>query len=219
MRSCHLLLGVLLLAACNRSDASEFRTIPLNYLSTEEALALVTPHLSDDIAVSAPAKDAVPARLALRGPDDKVNELADLIQRFDRPDPNVQLRFQVIEADGFAGVDSAIADVESALRDLFRFRGYRLVGESLVQSQAPGEAMQRLVGADGTRFEIRASLARVLQQDTASAVSLQVHLLEEGAGLLATNLTIPNGQTVVVGTARSSREGNTLILVVRPRIE
>jgi hypothetical protein len=218
MRKWYLLLGMLVLAGCDRSGQDgEFRTIPLTYLSTEDALRLVTPHLSEEIAVS--ASQAGPPALALRGPDARVNQLADLIRRFDKPEPNVQLRFQVIEANGFAGADSAIADVEAVLRDLFRFRGYRLVGESMVQSQAPGQAMQRMVGEDGTRFEIRAELTRVLRQDTSRAVSLQVHLMEEGAGLLGTNLTVPNGQTVVVGTARSSRDGNTLILVVRPRIE
>lgn len=219
MRTRPLLLGVLLLAACERAADSEFHNITLNYLSTEEALALVTPHLTEEISVSVPRTGPFPRTMVLRGPDAQVNQLADLVRRFDQPDPNVQLRFQVIEADGFTGTDPAIADVESVLRELFKFRGYRLVGESLVQSQAPGTAMQRLVGTDGTRFEIRAELARVLRRDTAKAVSLQVHLQEEGASLLGTNLTVPSGQTVVVGTARSGREGSTLILVVRPRIE
>jgi hypothetical protein len=157
--------------------------------------------------------------MIVRGPTGQVDQIADLVRRFDKPEPNVQLRFQVIEADGFTNTDPAIADVDAVLRDLFKFRGYRLVGESLVQSQAPGDAMQRMVGVDGTRFEIRAQLARVLQHDTARAVTLQVQLTEEGAPLLGTNLTVPSGQTVVVGTARTRREGNTLILVVRPRIE
>jgi type II secretory pathway component GspD/PulD (secretin) len=212
-----LLVGMLLLAACNRGGEGEIRTIPLTYLSSEDALKLVTPYLSEEIAVS--ASQAGSPAIALRGPDARVNQLADLIGRFDRPVPNVQLRFQVIEANGFTSSDTAIADVEAVLRDLFRFRGYRLVAESLVRSEAPGNAMQRLVGEDGTPFEIRAQLTRLLQQDTARAVTLEVQLDAYGTAVLGTTLTVPSGQTVVVGTARSGREGNTLILVVRPRIE
>lgn len=216
MRTGHLLLGILLAAACGRGDEAEFQTIPLQHLSTEEALGLVTPHLSEEIAIS--ASRAGPSTLAIRGPELKVNQLADLIRRFDRPVPNVELRFQIIEADGFTGTDPAIGDVEAALRDVFRFRGYRLVGESLVQGQAPGRVVQQIDAAAGEPFRIQAVLERVLQSDSARAVSMQLELQGEGA-LLATSLTVPSGKTVVVGTARARRGGNTLILVVRPRIE
>ena len=215
MRTWYLLLGMLLLGACNRGGDVDFRTIPLTYLSAEEALALVTPHRSKDVAVSA-SKTGTPT-LAVHGPTAQVDRIADLIRRFDKPVPNVQLRFQIIEADGFTNTDSAIADVEAALRDVFRFRGYRLVGESLVLSQAPGRVVQQIFATDG-EFRIQARLERVLQSDSARAVSMDVELQGQGA-MLATSLTVPSGKTVVVGTARARRDGNTLILVVRPRIE
>jgi hypothetical protein len=218
MRPWHLLLGILLLAGCGRDGDAEFRTIPLSYMSSEEARQLISGQLAglDFMAVS---YHEDPPTVILRGPDAQVNQVADLVQRFDRPSPNVQLRFQVIEADGFTTTDPAISDVEGALRGLLRFQGYRLVAESMVQAQAPGTAGQRLMAHDGRRFEIRARLARVLQRDTARAVSLEVDLSEGGTSLLGTSLTVPSGQTVVVGTAQAGREGNTLILVVRPRIE
>jgi type II secretory pathway component GspD/PulD (secretin) len=214
MRTWILLSALLLLAACGRAAPTAERRVPLTYLGADEAIDLVAPQLSEDASVSVSKNSAV---LVIRGPTAQVDSIAELVRRFDRA-PNVELRFQIIEANGFSNPDSAIADVEAALRDTFRFRGYRLVGESLVQAQAPGRVVQQIFAADGTPFQIQARLQRVLQSDSTKAVSLDVELQGQGA-LLATSLTMPSGKTVVVGTARARRDGNTLILVVRPRIE
>jgi len=221
MKRRYLLLGALLLTGCGGSRAAEsfdIRTIPLTYLRADEAAELVTP-LGMGAAVSF-RRD--PPALILRGPTDQVDQIAEIIRRFDKPSPNVQLRFQIIEADGFTNSDPAIADVEAALQDVFRFRGYRLVGESLVQSEVPGNVTQQIVGRVGNQagvpFMIHARLNRLLQGDSARAVSMDVEL-QGGTAQLGTSLTVPSGQTVVVGTAQSRQDGHTFILVVRPRIE
>lgn len=217
MKTHHVLLCLLLLAGCKGERDGQVRNIRLTYLRPEEAARLVAPQLSDNMSISMSRdSDAIPG-LRVGGPDAEVDRIAALIRRLDKP-ANVQLRFQLIEADGFTNADSAIADVQAALRDVFRFRGYRLVGESLVQGQAPGRVAQQILGPDGAPFQIEAMLDRVLQDDSARAVSMQVELRGRDA-LLATSLTVPSGKTVVVGTARARRDGNTLILVVRPRIE
>ncbi|NJD10127.1 MAG: hypothetical protein FIB01_06680 [Gemmatimonadetes bacterium] len=214
MRSWLVVAALLLGAACAGGAPEVERRVPLTYLAPEEAVELVAARMPNDVAVSIAKNSSV---LTIAGPAAQVDSVAVLVRSLDKA-PNVELRFQIIEADGFANRDSAIADVDAALRDVFRFRGYRLLGESMVQGQAPGRVAQQIYGAEGTPFQIQAQLRRVVQADSARAVSLDIELSGGGA-LLATSLTVPSGKTVVVGTTRARRDGNTLILVVRPRIE
>lgn len=52
-----------------------------------------------------------------------------------RPSIDLILDVQVIEADGFTTRDTAIAAIEQTLRETFRYRGYRLVGEARIQAR------------------------------------------------------------------------------------
>jgi hypothetical protein len=164
-----------------------------------------------------------PAALTITAPKVRLEQVAQVLQTYDRARPDVQLRFQLIEADGFTDSDPGIADVQQALEQLFRFRGYRLVAEAVAQAKAPGTLRQRMAGNEGRTYYIAAVLERVISTEAGSAVELTIELGGEGGdmrggNLLATSLTVPAGQTVVVGSARAQADGNTLILVVRPQI-
>ncbi|MCI0435488.1 MAG: hypothetical protein L0271_17865 [Gemmatimonadetes bacterium] len=133
---------------------------------------------------------------------------------------SVLLRFQIIEADGFTATDPAIADVTQALRELFRFRGYRLAAESVVRVTSGAEYRQTTTDADGTEYVIE-GLASMRGDGKSDAVRLEVNLNRMhppnvNQNLIRTSLTVPVGQTVVVGSARASGELPVVILVVRP---
>ena len=132
------------------------------------------------------------------------------------PIESVLLRFQIIEADGFGATDPAIADVVQALRDLFRFRGYRLAAESVVRVTSGADYRQRTTDIDGTEYII-GGVAHIREAGGTSAVRLEVNLWRgNGQELIRTSLTVPVGQTVVVGSARAAGELPVVILVVRP---
>lgn len=207
------LLVLLTLMACANSE--ETTTIPVRYMETDDAVALIAPYLpGGDEAVRASAE---PRALTVTGPAARVRQVEEVLRTYDRPRPNVTLRFQLIEADGFDDVDPAIADVTEVLRPLFRFDGYRLVGETLVQSGPRSHLTQRLA-AGGQRYEVRGAIGDVVVAADRAAVELTVDLVLDGASLVQTALTLPGGQTAVVGSARAQADGRTLILVVRSEV-
>lgn len=131
------------------------------------------------------------------------------------------LRFQIIEADGFTETDPAIADVREALADLFRFRGYRLAAEAVIRVNG-GEFRQDLAMPDGGVYHINADHVALIRGDGPEAGNVQIRELGLWVGnsqqVLRTSLTVPVGQTVVVGSARPTNDGPTLILVVRTQL-
>ena len=71
---------------------------------------------------------------------------------------NVQLVFDLVQADGFTDEDPGIADVVAELRMLFNFRGYRLLSTSVLNvglarqtnssASVTGSGSQRIVPGD-----------------------------------------------------------------------
>lgn len=217
-----LLMILMLLAACD--GGVETRTFALQYMEPEQALAMIGPYVPD--AENNMRVTRQPSSLTVTAPAVRLEQIAEVLATNDRVQPDVQLRFQIIEADGFTETDPAIADVQQALQELFRFSGYRLVAEAVVRSKAPGNVEQRIVARDDHVYTLRADLGRVLMAESGRAVELAVHLRYERSAdgarqegsLIYTSLTVPSGQTVVIGSARAQAGANTLILVVRPVI-
>lgn len=216
MRLPLMLLTCLAFTAC--SDV-ESRTVEPRYLKPEALLAMLR-QPENDIGQSVTLMMASGSPvITVEGKTDEVASVLALIRRYDRPAPVVRFRFQLVEADGFSTRDPAIADVEAALREVFRFRGYRLVAESVAQGEAPGFIRQQIATLDGEPVRIIANLTRVVTDGDAPAVSFEVDLALGSGSLLTTTVTLPIGKTAVVGSAQARADGNTLILVVRPEIQ
>lgn len=217
MRHALLVLALLSLSGCDR-ETGEVRMYELRYLEPEAALATVR-QPENGVPSELRVMISPPSRIIhLEGEPDALDRAVALLRRIDRPRV-VRFRFQLVEADGFNRQDSAIADVEAALRDLFRFRGYRLAAEAVAQGEAPGRIRQQIYTADGEPMIITAEVIRVVADEDVAAVSMNVDLATRAGSILSTSLTVPSGQTAVVGSARASSERGTLILVVRPEIQ
>lgn len=215
MRTLMMAAAMLLLAGCD--SGPETRTFPLEYLQPDVAFEMIEPYVpggAENMRLT-----ERPAALTITAPGVRLEQVAQVLETYDRGRPDVQMRFQIIEADGFTGTDPAIADVQAALQDLFRFNGYRLLAEAIARAQAPGYLEQRLAAGERV-FTISANLQRVIGSDADRAVDLEITLRDASeGGLISTVMTVPSGQTVVVGSARARSGDNTLILVVRPEIQ
>ena len=157
---------------------------------------------------------------------------------------NVQLVFHLVEADGFTGDDPEISDVVSELRQLFNFRGYRLLSTSvlnvgLAQTSSfmvEGSGSQRIVADDAeTPLVIHAEVSarnftrNVRAKVTLSGAESRASTLRELEGgvfrmnvlgpLLDASVTIRDGQRVVLGSARRSADDPVLILIVTPSLD
>jgi hypothetical protein len=136
-----------------------------------------------------------------------------VLAQFDVPRPLVRLTFHLIQADGAATSDPAIADVEAVLRRLFRFRGYRMVEEGVFSASEGGEVTQQLGGAG---YLINAEIRRVAGMGDSAIVQLVVHLRGRDVQF-GTQVGIPVGKTAVLGNVGTAPRG-TLILTVKPEL-
>lgn len=202
------------IAACakDNGDANK-RTFALKYIDERQAGELFRTYAPwPDVMVQMSAADST-RTLQVTAPPEKMAEIEKLIAKYDVPAPDAHLFFQVIEADGFTTKDPEIADVEAALRGVFKFTGYRLLASAAINSRTPGSFDQWAGGEYMLSGQVSATRAT-------DAVNLDINLATKaGPPMLRTSVTIPNGQIVVVGSSRPDASKPTVILVVRTKKE
>lgn len=155
----------------------------------------------------------------VRGSSADHDTAAALLKREDKPTPQVALRFQIIEANGFASTDTTIGQVVGVLRGLFRFQGYRLAAEAFLRTKEFSEARQMVIGQDGVEYVIDLKVGDVTRREGKASAEITTTLwFGRNAPVLNTSVQVPDGQTVVLGTARPDAKRGALILVVTPEI-
>jgi len=165
--------------------------------------------------------------ITVRETRDNLDKISRVLDDFDQPIPGIRLYFQLIEADSFEDEDPAIADVVQELRSLFRFEGYRLLGEAMVPmaggSQERQAFSQRFLGVDNP-ITVEAE-ARVLRSGVVRLDPVQ--LRDSWSQLMATSVNVTPGQTIVIGGTQARTElvsgsptsETVLILTVRAEKE
>ena len=216
-------MGALVLG-CER-DSMEVRTFALERLEPDEAAALIEPYIYGG-REGAPGTSSFTDRLlTVRELPENLDRIAEVLDEYDRPRAAVRLHFQLIQANGFDDRDESIQAVETQLRKLLRYEGYRLVGEAVLQLREGGGGVQSLQGSlegvsqGDSRFDLGAFVGAVSTGDEGSTVELQVELEHFGDGILRTEVNVANGQSLVLGTTSALVGGGALILVVTPTIE
>jgi len=196
-----LLPLTLLLVGCGLLGNPEMdvETFTLEHRSGHEAAELIHPYVYTDRVENPGAISATGEAITVRETRDNLEKIGRVLEEFDRPTPGVTLYFQLIEADSFQEEDPAIADVVEELRSLFRFQGYRLLGETVVPVAGDMDHFQRFVqrfmGVDNP-IEIETG-ARVLRNGTVRLDPVQ--LRDSWNELLSASVNVRPGQTIVIG--------------------
>ncbi len=218
---------VLLFGACDRAAKLDVQTFNLEHRVGYEAAELIDPYVFGDRAENPGAMSATMDAITVRETRDNLDKISRVLDDFDQPIPGIRLYFQLIEADSFEDEDPAIADVVQELRSLFRFEGYRLLGEAMVPvaggSQERQAFSQRFLGVDNP-ITVEAE-ARVLRSGIVRLDPVQ--LRDPWSQLMATSVNVTPGQTIVIGGTQARTElvsgsptGETvLILTVRAEKE
>lgn len=202
-----LALAALALAACDKRRGMTVRTYELHRLSYPEAETLLTPYVEEGGYIS--GKNRL---LTVREKPERLDSIAAILKRYDGAPRAVTLRFQVIEAGDFAGGDSAIARVEAPLRQLFRYRGYRLLADLTVR------------GVEGAKFaqsqpdlSVSGQVREVTVAGHASQVTLDL-TVETPRGSVTTSVSGAPGKTLVIGTQQQAGRDGALIAAVTPEL-
>lgn len=213
-----LLAAAALVQGCGRDGRLETRTFDVQHLDPEEAALIVRPYVYEDREGAPGVITTFESGLSVRETPEALDRIAEVLERYDRPRPGVRLYFQIIEADGFEDPDPRIDEVREALDGLFRFAGYRLAGEASL-AMTPGRGATQEVATSERTFELRVHELQVRQSNDGSAVTLSV-LLSGGVmgNAIGTTLTVPVGETVVLGSSSRAESGPTTILTVRPEL-
>ncbi|MDX1675812.1 MAG: hypothetical protein R3314_13545 [Longimicrobiales bacterium] len=207
-------------AACEAGPVLETRTFEVQYLPSYRVSQLIAPYVFTDRAENPGLMSTAEGAVTVRETPDNLEKIGRVLAEYDRPNPTIMLHFQIIEADGAADPDPAIAEVERELRRLFRFEGYELLEQARVTA-IQGTGTRQWLGDAGSfaGFGIHTGVSEVRQGSEATTVTLDVALNVTGPGnILETSVTIPAGHSVVLGTARAPGYEGALILVVRAEI-
>lgn len=150
-----------------------------------------------------------------------------VLKSYDHPPATIVLRFMLIAATDSAVKDSRIGEVDGELRRLLKFNGYRRVGEATsVVSETQGFT-STMSTTDLFDFTVDGSVKNVRDGRLSIAIQLRsgttglimgVPTSPTARQLLSTTLTVPMGQTVVLGTAAADHGFAALILTVRPEL-
>jgi type II secretory pathway component GspD/PulD (secretin) len=208
---------VALLTACSsRGPSLDTRTFALKYLRGSDAIPIVAPYVYADRPNAKGVFTVSDNAISVRETPDNLDKIARVLAQYDRPRPFIRLTFHLIEADGAATSDSAIRDVEATLRQLFRFRGYRVVGQGVVSATEKAEVSQMLA-AEPEHYALTTTVMRLAGAADSATVELGVELVGR-RGRFRTTVTIPVGKTAVLGNVQAPSKGRTLILTVRPEV-
>jgi len=199
--------------------ALESRTFQLEYLTSRAAISLIDPYVYRD-RPGAPGTISNPTgiqAISVRETPDNLDKIARMLEQFDvaATAPSYRLHFRVVTANGDEP-DMRLAPVAEALRKVFRFEGYSLVGEGYVTVSAGRFDLD--VSADGTtstdQHDARVNGGHEVYHLKGQVHDDQLNLDVRGSagGGIETTLGFRPGQTLVLGSMPSSDK--TVFIVV-----
>jgi len=182
------------------------RTYTLRHLDQEHAGRLLSPYMYEANAAAFPGGTS--HEITIRASRRTQQVVDSVLRERDKPAATLSLRFELYAAVDSAG-DALPQDIGPALRSTFRFKGYRLVSQGSI-STSEDATFSTTLGAASLAGE--PSLYRVggrvesIAGSSKTSVPLTIRLSEvtpagaTGAEVFSTGLTIPVGQTVVLGS-------------------
>ena len=208
-------------AGCARDDTPELDTRTFEVLHLEDwvAEALVQPYVYASRPGAPGMLSVVEGKLTVRETRDNLQRIEETLAEFDRPKPLVRLTFQIIEANGDSGVDPQIAEVETALRQLFRFEGYRLLGEVMLHGTEGNEVFQEFDVPDLGASAIEAMIRNVRTDSSGGSVQLEMRFHAGSRTVFGTTVRVRAGQTAVLGRTPSSVDSRNIILAVKTELQ
>ena len=206
MKRMLLIAAIVAFAGCDRADRGmETKTFVIARLTQEEALELLTPYIREGGRLSGKSH-----LITVREKPDRMAVIEDLLKKYDGGGvvQDIAMRLQVVEANGFTARDSAIADIEQTLREMFKYRGYRLAGEALVRAREGSQFEQHVSG-----YKITGTMGRLL----AERGPIMITLWDKTGSrqLLSSTVTATMNKPVVLG---QSSDGGAIILIIRPTL-
>jgi len=202
------------LAACSRDRNQEARTFELRHMRPEDAADMIRPYAGRDGQIVITRAGV----LTVRETPANLERIAQVLAEHDQPPANIRLVFQVIRANGAGPRDSSIAAVETELRRLFRFAGYRLVAEGMTTVGPDAPCRVRMDGQGGP-YHIVGEVGQITVVGDSGAAHIRFALEgPRGGNILQSELTLGLGRTVVLGGQLGTEPGAVILAVRTERV-
>ena len=202
------------------------KTVPLHHFTSSEAVKLLSPYVQSPGGGVFEVSQFVRA-VTIRETPKVYAEMMAVLSQYDRDPASVTLNFQLVAAENTNSRDPAVAGLDSLLRGVLKYSGYRLLTTSVASASENGYVTQAL-SADGDNFTLAVTVSDLRVEGNDASVHLSVSLTRNAApgkgqpmaGVLSTGVTVPIGQTVVLGTSGidNGQPQRALILTVRPQL-
>ena len=203
------------------------KTVSLHHLTAPEAVQLLTPYVRS----SGGGVFAAPSRaVTIRESRKNLNDILRVLAQYDRDPANVTLNFQLIAAENTTTRDPNLVGLDSLLRGVLKYTGYRLLTTAVASGSEFGQVTQTLSG-DGEPFTLAVDISEVRTGPNTNDSNIHLHVVlirdavpgavgvgHNSSQILSTGLTVPIGQTVVLGTSAVDGGQRALILTVRPQL-
>ena len=210
-----------------RAPGMEAHTYSLQLLSGDDAARLLMPYVPFDGGGGLfAASSAGGVRAITVVGNTRTHAVVDsVLKEMDHSPATIVFHFMLIAATDSVVNDASIGEVDGELRRLLRFNGYRRVSEATAMVAEANRFRSTMSSPELGDFTVEGSTRYV----RGGRVSLEISL-ESGTGtptivgggivqmpkpLLSTSLSIPLGQTVVLGTAAGDKGVAALILTLR----
>ena len=198
----------------------EVQTYQLEFLEPDAANRIIDPYVFPDRGGMI-SMDAQTRTITVRETPEMLSRIEEVLARYDLPEPSVKLHFRLVEANGGASPeDPRLEEIARALpEDVFRFKNYRLIGETVMTGIEWSEVSQGVV-ADRERYMIEGMIGEIRSIDDSGTVKLQVSLNSRTYGpIFTTGVNARIGQLLVLGSAQPDPERGALILAVRAELD
>ena len=200
------------------------KTVPLHHFTSSEAVKLLSPYVQSPGGGVFEVSQFVRA-VTIRETPKIFAEMMAVLSQYDRDPASVTLNFQLIAAENTNTRDPGVAGLDSLLRTVLKYSGYRLLTTSVASASENGYVTQSL-SADGDNFTLAVTVSDLRVEGNDASVHLSVSLTRNAvpskgqaqASVLSTGVTVPVGQTVVLGTSGIDSGQRALILTVRPQL-
>jgi len=198
----------------------EVQTYQLEFLEPDAANRIIDPYVFPDRGGMI-SMDAQTRTITVRETPEMLSRIEEVLARYDLPEPSVKLHFRLVEANGSGSPeDPRLEEIARALpEDVFRFKNYRLIGETVMTGIEWSEVSQGVV-ADRERYMIEGMIGEIRSTDDSGTVKLQVSLHSTRFGpIFTTGVNARIGQLLVLGSAQPDPERGALILAVRAELD
>jgi hypothetical protein len=206
------------------------KTVSLHHLTSMEAVKLLTPYVQTPGGGVYEVSPNIRA-VTVREIQAVFNEMQTVLERYDRDPATIVLNFQLIAAENTNTRDPAVASLDTLLRSVLKFTGYRLLTTS-VAAATEGQGVTQTLSADGDPLTLTVIVRELRTEGSDASVQLIVQLNRQGipasaqnngvgrpmSELFSTGVRVPIGQTVVLGTSAVEGGQRAMILTVRPQL-